>query len=142
MTLTNISLESMEALMLQEPQVTIPVNHYFTDDGLYAREIVIPAGTLAVGHAHKQDFMEVFISGTLLVPTETEPVTIQAPKVGIGKPLVRKLGFAVTDCRWITFHRVPEGCNTVEKMEELIIHKSEAFLKFEKEKECQLLQQQ
>lgn len=136
------TLEKIEATMLQLPQVAIPVTNYFTDNGLYAREITIPAGTIAVGHAHNHEFMEVFMSGTLLVPSEQGHVTITAPHVGIGKPDIRKIGFAVTDCRWVTFHPVPEGYNTVEKMEELIIKKSDSFLKYEKEYLCQSLQQQ
>jgi len=133
------TLEKIEATMLQLPQVVIPITNYFTDNGLYAREITIPAGTIAVGHAHNHEFMEVFMSGTLLVPAEQGHITITAPHVGIGKPDIRKIGFAVTDCRWVTFHPVPEGYNTVEKMEELIIKKSDSFLKYEKEYLCQSL---
>lgn len=139
---SDTALESIEASMLRLPQVTIPVTNYFTDNGLYAREITIPAGTIAVGHAHNHEFMEVFMSGTLLVPSEQGHITITAPHVGIGKPDIRKIGFAVTDCRWVTFHPVPEGYGTVEKMEELIIKKSQAFLEHEKELICQSLQQQ
>lgn len=136
------TLENIEASMLRLPQVAIPVINYFTDNGLYAREITIPAGTLAVGHAHNHEFMEVFITGTLSIPSEQGPITIQAPYVGVGKPDIRKIGYAITDCRWVTFHPVPEGYNTVEKMEELIIKKSQAFLKHEKELICQSLPQQ
>lgn len=136
------NIEAVEAKMLNLPQVTIPVKNYFTDNGLYAREIIIPAGTLAVGHAHRHEFMEVFISGTLLVPTDKGSKEIHAPYVGIGKPDIRKIGMALTDCRWVTFHPVPEGYDTVEKMEEHIIKKSDVYLAHEKELLCQSLQQQ
>lgn len=135
------TLEAVEASMLNLPQVEIPVTSYFTSNGLYAREITIPAGTLAVGHAHNHEFMEVFMSGILLIPTADGPKEIHAPFTGIGKPNTRKLGLAITDCRWVTFHSVPEGFGTVEKMEELIINKSDAFKAREKELICQSLQQ-
>lgn len=136
------NIESVEAEMLKLPQVVIPIKNYFTDNGLYAREIVIPAGTLAIGHAHTHEFMEVFISGILLVPTDEGSQEIHAPYVGIGKPDIRKIGMALTDCRWVTFHSVPEGYGTVEKMEEYIIKKSDVYLAHEKELLCQSLQQQ
>ncbi len=135
------SLCSIEASMLNMPQVTIPTVHYFTDNGLYAREIIIPAGTLAIGHAHNHEFMEVFMSGTLIIPTDEGPKELHAPFLGVGKPDIRKLGLAKTDCRWVTFHPVPDGYNTVEQMEELIIKKSTAFKAHERELICQSLQQ-
>jgi len=137
-----LPLEQIEETMLNLPQVEIPVTHYFTDSGIYAREIIIPAGTLAIGHSHNQDFMEVFMEGTIVVPSDSGPIEIKAPYVNKGLPHVRKLGLTLTDCKWVTFHQVPEGYNTVEAMEELIIEKSETFKLYEKELLCQLSQQQ
>lgn len=131
------NLEKLEELMLKEEQVEIPAKHYFTEDGLYGREIVIPAGTLAIGHDHNHSFLEVFVEGELLIPTKTGTTILKAPFTGVGKPNNRKLGLALTDCRWITFHVVPEGMNSVSQMEEYIINKSITFKKHEGETLCQ-----
>lgn len=102
------------------PQVEVPVKHYFTDNGLFAREIIIPQGTLAVGATHTEEFIEVFIEGVLLVPTENGMKEIKAPFTNVGKPGKRKIGIAVTDCKWVTFHNVGE-CRDIEKIMSTII---------------------
>jgi len=45
---TTERIESMEHFMLDQPQVEIPVQERFIN-GMYAREIVIPEGTLMTG---------------------------------------------------------------------------------------------
>ena len=45
--------DSLEREMLEVEQVHCPVKHHF-GSGVYIREVFLPAGTLVLGHAHKE----------------------------------------------------------------------------------------
>ena len=47
-------VERLEALILQTPQVDLKTTHCLSG-GIYARTIIIPAGTILTGAAHKKD---------------------------------------------------------------------------------------
>ena len=95
MLVSSTSLECLEAKMLQQEQVEILVTNYFTDNGLYAREILIPAGTIAIiGHAHNHQFME----GTIVVPSSDGLKEITAPYTAIGVLTVYRTILEATEC--------------------------------------------
>ena len=57
-------IDTLEAVLLQLPQIDIPVQHRFAEEeGLYAREIVITKGALMTGRVHKHQHVSIMISG-------------------------------------------------------------------------------
>lgn len=92
------------ALMQQMPQVECPITHRFTP-GIYAREMFLPAGTLAVSLVHKTEHPFVVSKGKLRVWTEREGVKeISAPFIGVTKPGTRRVVLVLEDAIWTTFH--------------------------------------
>ena len=51
--------DSLECEMLEVEQVHCPVKHHF-GSGIYIREVFLPAGTLVLGHAHKEKHITIF----------------------------------------------------------------------------------
>lgn len=85
--------------MLQMPQAECPVIHHF-GPGLCVREVFMPAGTLAVGHAQKFEHMNVLLRGSVMVVNDDgSTAVLKAPMMFIGKP-GRKVGYVLEDMVW------------------------------------------
>lgn len=123
-------LEGAESEMLKMPQVNCPLAHHFTP-GLYIREILMPAGSLIIGHKHKTEHANIVMRGKALVSMNGIAHTIAAPAIFTSKPGVRKVLYIIEDMIWVTTHVTDE--TDLKKVEEMLIEKSEAFLKHEKE---------
>jgi hypothetical protein len=120
------AFDRIEAEMLQQPQVDIPPTHIFAD-GIYAREIVIPAGTLLTGKIHRTEHINIISKGEISVYTEGEGVKrIVAPAVFVATPGTRRLGFAHTECVWTTVHSNPGDERDLAVLEARLIEPHDA----------------
>lgn len=115
----------LEALMMEHPQVEIPVTHRF-NGGMYAREITIPKGTLLTGRIHKFDHFDIMLSGDIFVSSDGGVKHLSGLNIMEGKAGKKRAGYAHEDTHWITFHsaeeRDPEDMYeflTVETFEDL-----------------------
>ena len=61
-------LAVLEETLLEYPQVEIPVTERFIN-GMYAREILIPKDTLLTGAVHKAGYLDIMLSGDIVVAT-------------------------------------------------------------------------
>lgn len=101
-------IEELEEFMLSENQLNIPVLHRFLGD-MYAREIIIPKGTLLTGRIHKFDHFDIMVSGDITVSTdEGGPKRMKGFHFLDGKAGKKRAGYAHEDTRWITFHSAEE----------------------------------
>lgn len=128
----------LEQMMLEHPQVEMPVVHHFSK-GLYGRELKIPAGTLLVGKIHKHQSLNILAEGDISLLTEEGVKRVQAPFVVVSKPGIKRVGFAHTDCTWITCHATEE--TNLEKIEDEVIAKDFSEVASLSEKEQQFLDQ-
>lgn len=88
--------------------VAIEPTHRFAD-GIYAREIIIPAGTLIVGKVHRTRHLNVISQGRISVWSANEGVRhITAPFSFVAEPGTQRLGFAHEDTVWTTIHGTSE----------------------------------
>jgi len=111
--------------MLDQPQVEIEPTHYFAD-GIYAREIVIPAGTLLTGKIHRTRHLNIVSKGKIAVVTEDGQKIIEAPCTFVAEAGTKRVGFALEDTVWTTIHASQE--TDLEKLEtELIAPSFEAL---------------
>lgn len=100
------SLLRLEAENLKRPQVDMPIEHAHCD-GLYARTIKIPAGTLITGKAHRHECFFVVRSGRIAVTTEREVVLLEAGAMVVTPAGSMRAGVALTDVEVTTFHPNP-----------------------------------
>jgi len=122
--------EKLEDVMLGHDQVKITERHIFSE-GMYCKEIIIPKGTLAIGHAHTGDFMQAITKGKMIMYAEGQPPMIaKAPFIGVGLPFKRKVGYALEDTVWATFHATDE--TDIQKLEDELVVKSCTWLSHEK----------
>ena len=82
------------------PQFECPLTHYFVD-GLYVREIFIPAGVVLVGYIHRQACVTTISKGAIVIADgEHAPVVLRAPFTCAVPPGTKKAGFALEDTIW------------------------------------------
>lgn len=114
-----VKIERLEGMMRQvEDQVEIKPVHRFAD-GLYAREIFIPKGTLLTGKIHKREHLNIVALGEISVLTEAGPQRIKAPFTMVSLPGTKRVGYAHEDTVWITVHATDE--TRVELVEDELV---------------------
>tara|TARA_R110000772_G_scaffold4048_2_gene14326 strand:- start:2564 stop:2938 length:375 start_codon:yes stop_codon:yes gene_type:complete len=92
-----------QSLMQAGDTVELNVQHHFSD-GLYARELFIPAGVCLVGALHKTRHMYMVVSGKCRVSSQYGNQEIVAPFMGETLPGTKRVIYAETDCVWVGFH--------------------------------------
>jgi len=94
----------IEQEILKMPQVTLPVEHYQID-GVYARSMFIPAGTLLTGKIHNFESIAILAKGRIRITNGTDSYIISEGHIMVDQPGVKRLGYAETDVIFITVHR-------------------------------------
>ena len=115
----------------------MPLTHKFCD-GMYVREIFIPAGMLLIGKIHKHEHPNFLLMGTVSMITEDGGVVhMSAPQSLISPAGCKRAIYTHTDVRWVTVHLNSENLDSVPMLEEKIIAKTYGdFEKFLEEKKC------
>ena len=101
-------VDYLEASMMQFPDELIdgPLVHKFTE-GMYIREIFMPAGSLWTSKIHKTEHPYVVSYGKVAVSIDADEwYEITAPYTGITTPGTRRVLYILEDCIWTTFHRI------------------------------------
>lgn len=117
-----------------------PLTHKFTD-GIYVREIFIPAGTYIVGKIHKHEHPNFLMSGTVEVVTESGGCERLVGPLSMISPAGTKRALrAITDLVWITVHHNPSNTQDLDELEEIVIADSyEEYQQFINKKENKLI---
>ena len=100
-------IKALECEIAKLPPAETVESHHFAN-GIYGRELFIPAGTVLTGKIHKHSTLNVLIEGRITVTTPSGIQTIEAPAVFVSPPGCKKVGYAHTDCRWLNVHPTEE----------------------------------
>lgn len=102
------SIADLEAAMLDMPEhiIQFETRHFFAP-GLYARQILIPAGTVLTGKIHRTAHINVVSKGRIVVATEEGEREIEAPYTFVAPAGTKRAGCALEDTVWTTFHPNP-----------------------------------
>lgn len=92
-----------DSLIGQELDRHCPLKHSF-GDGIYVREIFMPAGTVVISKIHKFTHPYFVLKGKVSVATEDGVVLIEAPYQGMTKAGTKRALYIHEDCIWITVH--------------------------------------
>ncbi len=110
-----------EAALNQVPGVlhgdpAAPLNHLFAD-GIYVRQIFLPAGTVATGAVHKRSHPSFILTGEVKVFTEQGGAEHYiAPKCLISPAGCKRVVVALQDTIWCTVHLNPEELRDPEAL--------------------------
>lgn len=100
-------VEELEEMLQAYDPAVLPIQHYFAD-GIYAREMFIPAGAVLTGAVHKTCHMCILSQGRVRVATDDGPVELTAPATLIAKPGAKRAIFALEDSVWTNIHATNE----------------------------------
>jgi hypothetical protein len=121
-TPTREQIDRLQAEIVKMPQATLDTHHYFAN-GMYAREVHRPAGTLIVGKIHKHEHLFIVTKGQIIVWTENGMVRMTAPYVHVSKPGTKRVTLAEVDSSAMTVHRTDN--TDLEEIEDEIIEAEE-----------------
>ena len=107
------------------PPVELPLKNYFAR-GIYAREILIPKGTILVGKIHKYSQINIVSKGDISVTTDNGVVRVQAPFTIASPAGTKRAGYAHEDTIWTTIsHTFETDLDAIEA--EIIAESFEAY---------------
>lgn len=97
-------IDALQAAMVAGPTLDLKVVEYFSE-GVYARELHIPAGTVVVGKIHKHTNFNVLSKGSLSILQDDGSLReVTAPFTVVSPPGTRRVAYAHDDCVWTTVH--------------------------------------
>ena len=73
--------------------------------GVYLREGLIPKGFLIIGEIHKYDHLNILVSGTIRIATETGVKTYIGPTVFESSAGTKKAGICLEEAIFMTVHK-------------------------------------
>ena len=118
----NLALQSnifkLQDFMLQHEQAETETIHHFSD-GIYARELRIPAGVCIVGALHKTRHFMMVSKGRCSIATHEGSTVVEAPYMVETQPGIKRVVYAETDTVMTTFHVTNE--TDIEKIAEQIL---------------------
>ena len=115
---TQDSISQLQEIMKDFPKADVVTRHHFSD-GMYAREMVMPAGSIVVGATHKSKHLYSVVSGECEVSSVHEREKITAPYLGETIPGTKRVIYSETGCTWIAFY--PTHLTDIDELEAAII---------------------
>lgn len=106
----------IEDEMRKHAPVELNYRHFFSD-GVYAREMTIPADTVLTGKIHKYPQLNILSKGEISVLTEEGIKRVCAPFTVVSPAGTKRIAYAHTECVWTTIHGTQEtDVDLIEKI--------------------------
>lgn len=116
---------ALQEVMRELPQMPLQTSHYFAD-GMYARELAQPEGSLVVGKVHKREHLFIVLKGSLKVTIEDEVLVLSAPTVLVSKAGAKRALLALEDSIYLTVHKTKK--KNLDKIERELIEEDRRAL--------------
>lgn len=131
-----IDLAALESKMkTMDCQIDIAVNHIFSA-GVYIRQIDIPAGTIIMGHRHRDETCNMLIKGKLAVYVDenSKPEIIEGPYIFTSPPFAKKLALCLEDA--VFANLIPTTLKDVDEIEKQKIIPENEYLALKGGSQC------
>jgi len=119
--------QAMLASFDQEALKAQTDTQHYKIKGVYARTMFIPAGMLVTGKIHNFESIGILAQGTMRITNGETSVLVSAPYIAVDKPGIKRLGYAETDCTFISVHRT--DAEEITDIEDELV--SDTFEEFE-----------
>lgn len=96
-------IHALEDLLSTVPSVEMEEVHHFAE-GIYGRELRIPAGTVLTGKMHRHSTLNILAAGEITVSTPDGMRRLRAPAIFTSPANCKKVGYAHTDCVFLNVH--------------------------------------
>lgn len=120
-TFTQSLIYQMQDKIAAGPQVECQYQHHFAH-GVYARVMIIPADTFAVGECHSTEHLTMLIKGSAAVTLDDGSVMeVEAPFISTTPAGKKKMVHTRTECWFVNVHPDPENKKDVEEVKSRVI---------------------
>lgn len=102
------ALANFQHELAKLPPFELTVKHYFAD-GLYVRELFIPAGVALVGYTHVEDCVSMLAGGVLAINDGTGVRVLRAPMTVAVPAGSKKAGYAIEDAVFVDCYANPDN---------------------------------
>ena len=109
-----VGILNLEKTMQAMAQVSLDVAHHFSD-GVYARELFIPKGTILTGKMHKHNHLNIMLYGDIEIANSEGSKRMTGHCIFESKAGTKRAGFAHENTLWVTIHATKE--TDLEKIE-------------------------
>ena len=100
-------VQQIEDMMQGMPPAFLPIKHYFAN-GMYAREMFMPAGTILTGAVHKTTHFCILSQGHVHVISEDGIMDLVAPVTIVSQTGTKRAIHALEDTVWTNIHATNE----------------------------------
>lgn len=115
-------IAQVEYLMSQsDHKLDVPITNHFSN-GVYAREMKVPAGVMLVGKIHKKENLNILSEGEVTVVSIDGCKRVKAPYTFVGSPGSKRLFYMHENTTWTTIHGTHE--TDIDKIESEFIAKN------------------
>lgn len=112
------NIDATAEFMAQLPQVHSDPVHRFAE-GLYCRELTMPADTVWLSRVHKHENFTFVMTGECSVVTEKGLVRIKAPYFQRTEAGTQRVLHIHEESTWVTVHAMPDGMTEYTPIEEI-----------------------
>lgn len=99
------TMTSLVAALMEHGQRESPPVKHTLCNGMYMRELFIPAGTLVAGRVHTSECLNICSSGDIEIVTEHGLIRVGAGYTAVSPAYSQKLGYAYADTVWVNVFR-------------------------------------
>lgn len=117
-------VEIQKFMQSDEYQDRVPLEpkHHFAD-GIYSRELTIPAGILVVGKRHAKGHFTALMSGTAIIVNDEGVQELTGPVYWADNAGVKRAVYACSDATFVTYHA--STATDVSELEKELINSEE-----------------
>ncbi len=94
-----------DKLKTLDRQVEFETRHFFAN-GVYVRELIIPAGVVLTGHIHKHEHIAICTQGEISIFDEAGLRKVKAGDVFVSRPGIKRAGYAHSETRFLNVLRM------------------------------------
>jgi len=115
-------IQALQDEFLKHEQVPIHLEHRFAH-GIYARTIVVPKGTIAIGERQRHSTFNVITKGRIRMydGPGSPGVEISAPYIYVSNPGDKKVGEFIEESEWTSVHANPTEERDRKKLEDIML---------------------
>lgn len=117
---TQAKIHALEDALRDLPQTPLEPEHYFAE-GMYGRELFIPAGQIVVGKTHRHEHLVQLLSGEATIATDKGVERVRGPKTWVSPAGVKRALVTHTDCLFFTFHLNESNTRDLAAIEDYVI---------------------
>lgn len=113
-------------LMLRN-QVELPKANVFLSDGVYFRELTIPANRIVIGETHKHEHLFMVLKGKAKLISTYENLIVKAGYISKAPPMTKRLVITFEETTFANIHSNPNNIEDLDLLYSMYVDSDHNF---------------